>query len=176
MVCVHQGTQRLLALSPPSQRLRGFAFCSGEAAGERQAMGSGDEPPAAAIATSSLERRGQPCSIPKRLQPAGSFPWEGRILGSGSWSAEQGQLHRRGCSGCGSSLLAPKPLRWHQTRPRSTPRPWEWWVAGKHFFFFFLTAISGDTVIQEWSLCIKLDSSVSVCNASPAAGPINHGS
>lgn len=135
MVCIRQGTERSLALSPP-HRLRGFAFCSGEAAGERQAMGSGDEPPAAAIATSSLERHGQPCSIPKRLPPAGSFSWEGRILGSGSLSAEQGLLHRRGCSGCRSSLLALKPLRWHQTRPRSAPRPWEWWVTGKWFFFF----------------------------------------
>lgn len=53
MVCVRQGTERSLALSP-RHCLRGFAFCTGAAAREQQAMGSGDEPPATASATSSL--------------------------------------------------------------------------------------------------------------------------
>lgn len=45
-----------------------------------------------------------------------------------------------------SSLLAPRPVRWHRTSPRSAPQPREQWVTGK---WFYLTTISGGTVIQE---------------------------
>lgn len=55
----------------------GFAFGSGAAAGEQQDMGSGDEPPATAIATS-----GQPRGIPFCCGKQGLF-WEGRVLRSG---------------------------------------------------------------------------------------------
>lgn len=64
---------------------------------------------------------------PKPLQPAGSFVREGGVLGSGSPTPPVRLL--------GSSLPAPKPVRWHQTRSHSTPRPWEQWVTGKSFFF-----------------------------------------
>lgn len=83
MVRVRQGTNGAVLGPLPPRCLWGFAFCSGAAAGKRRAMGSGDEPPATAIAISS------PAQHPEPLQPAGSFVWEKGVLGSSSMSGEQ---------------------------------------------------------------------------------------
>lgn len=61
------GNGALFGPFPPRCR-QGFAFGSGAAAGERQEMGSEDEPPATAIATS-----GQPCGIPLCCGQQGLF-------------------------------------------------------------------------------------------------------
>lgn len=87
----------------PLRCLRGFAFCLGAAAGERQVTGSGDEPPATAIATSSLEHRGQPCSIPKWLQPVG-----GLLLGKGG-SGDRARCLESRVSSTGEPAQAAEP-------------------------------------------------------------------
>ena len=120
MVCVRQGTERSLALSSP-RCLRGFAFCLEAAAGKRQAMGSGDEPPAAAIATSSLVPAAACRAASQTAAASGVFCSGRRGLGIrlAVWQAGPTPPARL----CRSSLLAPKPVTWHQTRPRSAPQP-----------------------------------------------------
>lgn len=118
--------------SPSPCCLQGFAFRSGAAAGERRAMGCGDEPPAVAIATSSLVPATASRAASQTAATSRVFCSGRRSLGIrlAVWRAGPTPPVRL----LGSSLPAPKPVRWHQTRSHSTPRPWEQWVTGKSFF------------------------------------------
>jgi len=145
MVCVRQGTERSLALSPCAAC--GICFLPGGSC-----RGSGDEPPLTATATSSPV----PATTSRAASQSGCGQ-RGLLVGKKGARDQARCLESRAnptgeaaeLRSCGSSLLARKPMSWHQTRPRSAPQPWEQWVTGKCFFFFFLATISGGTVIQE---------------------------